>query len=158
MNETIFNKKASFEYFLKDKFEAGVSLTGGEVKSVRSGSVSLADAYVKIVDSQVVLINAYIAPYKMAIDPSYDPHRNRNLLLNRGEIDKLVGLLASKNLTIVPVKMYNTRNLIKVEIATAVPKKKADKRDSLKRKAIQKETESFLRKDKLASQKSRGDV
>jgi len=153
VNGPIFNKKAKFDYFLKDNLEAGISLTGAEVKSVRSGSVSLTDSFVRIVDGQAVLTNAYIAPYKMALDLSYDPRRERNLLLNRGEIDRLIGQLASKNLTIVPVKMYNRANLVKVEIAIGVPKKKADKRDSLKQKAIERETESYLRADKLKNQR-----
>lgn len=153
MSETIFNKKASYDYFFKDKLEAGISLTGGEVKSVRSGSVSLTDSYVKVIGGQVYLVNAYIAPYKMAIDPSYDPKRSRTLLLNKNEIDKIVGQTSVNNLTIVPVRVYTTRNLVKVEIALATPKKKADKRDLLRRKALQKETESFLRKDKLDRQK-----
>jgi SsrA-binding protein len=149
MNSPIFNKKASFDFFLKEKFEAGISLTGAEVKSIRGGSASLADAFVRIVSGQAILTNAYVAPYKMAIDPSYDPRRDRALLLNRAEIDRLSGLLASKNLTIVPVRMYTKDNLVKVEIALGIPKKKADKRDQLKRKAIDRETESYLRADKL---------
>ena len=149
MEEPIFNKKARFDYFLKDNIEAGISLTGAEVKSVRTGSVSLADSFVKIQDGQAILTNTYIAPYKMALDPSYDPRRDRQLLLNREEIDRLTGQLASRNLTIVPVKVYTRANLVKVEVALAVPKKKADKRDTLKRKAIERDTESYLRADKL---------
>ncbi len=153
MNEPILNKKARFDYFLRDSLEAGISLTGAEVKSVRSGSVTLTDSFVRISNGQVLLTNAYIAPYKMAIDPSYDPKRERRLLLTRGEIDHLVGQLASKNLTIVPVRVYIKSNLVKVEIALAQAKKKADKRDDLKRKAIDRETESLLRAPKLNSQK-----
>lgn len=145
MQGPILNKKAGFDYFFKEKLEAGISLTGGEVKSVRAGSVSLSDSYVKIVDSQVSLINAYIAPYKLAIDPSYDPRRSRQLLLKREEIDRLIGKTTAKNLTIVPTKVYITRNLVKVEIALAVPKKKADKRDELRKKAILRDTERSLR-------------
>lgn len=148
MNEPIFNKKATFDYTLKDKFEAGIALTGGEVKSIRLGSVSLVDSFVRISNSQVYLINAYIAPYKMALDLSYDPKRERILLLNRNEIEKLAAETLTSNLTIVPVKVYIKANLVKVEIAIAVPKKKADKRASLKKKAVQRETESYLRSDK----------
>lgn len=148
MSSQIVNKKASFDYFLKDRLEAGIALTGGEVKSVRSGSVQLQDSYVRITSGEAFLINTYIAPYKFALDPSYDPKRDRKLLLNKQEIEELTGKMASKNLTIVPTKMYTTHNLVKVEIAVAVPKKKADKRDSLKRKMLQRETERSLREDK----------
>jgi SsrA-binding protein len=153
MNGPILNKKALFDFFLKEKIEAGISLTGAEVKSVRSGSVSLTDSFVRLSGGEAILMNVYIAPYKLAIDPSYDPKRDRPLLLNRSEIDHLTGQVASRNLTIVPTKMYTKANLVKVEIALAVPKKKADKRETLKRKALERETESYLRADKLKSQK-----
>jgi SsrA-binding protein len=153
MQAPIFNKKASFDYVFKDKLEAGISLTGGEVKSVRAGSMSLADSYIKIINGNAVLLNAFIAPYKMAIDPSYDPKRNRQLLLRKEQIDKLIGQTSAKNLTIVPVKVYIKRNLVKVEIALAQPKKKSDKRDELKKKAIKRETEKLLREDKIKLQK-----
>lgn len=153
MSSTILNKKAAFNYFLRDHLEAGIALTGGEVKSVRDGSVQLDDAYVRISDGQVLLVNAYIAPYKFALDPSYDPKRERKLLLNKHEIESLVGRLATKSLTIVPAKVYTTHNLVKVEIAIGIPKKKADKRDELKKKASIRETESFLRADKLKDRK-----
>lgn len=164
MSETVVNKKASHEYFFKEKFVAGISLTGGEVKSAKAGSASLVEAYVKIINGEAFLINAYIAPYKFALDPSYDPKRTRKLLLHREEIEKLASKLSSQGLTnsdlqnrrsgltIVPVKMYNSANLIKLEIALAVAKKKTDKRDELKKKALQRETESFLRAEKLKSQ------
>lgn len=150
----IFNKKALFDFHLTEKIEAGIMLTGGEVKSVRAASGSLTDAYVKLVNSEPLLINAYIAPYKYAIDPSYDPRRSRKLLLNKAEIEFYMGKLASGNLTIVPIKLYTTHNLVKLEIALGKPKKKSDKRDSLKRKTLSKEIESELRSEKLKSQKN----
>lgn len=124
MNEPIFNKKAAYDYFLKDHLEAGISLTGAEVKSVRAGSMSLTDSFVRIADGQAVLTNAYIAPYKMALDPSYDPRRDRKLLLHQHEIENLAGKLSAGRLTIVPVKVYNSANLVKVQIALGIPKKK----------------------------------
>ncbi len=164
MNETIFNKKASFDFNLSEKLEAGIVLTGSEVKSVRSGSVSLSDSFVKFVGNEALLVNVYIAPYKYAVDPSYDPKRSRKLLLNRDEIEFLAGKVGSgkltnsdlrspKGLTIVPVKMYNTHNLVKVEIAIASKKKKFDKRESLKKKAQDRETEGYLRTEKKNSQR-----
>ncbi len=153
MNEPIFNKKASFDYSLSDKLEAGIALTGGEVKSIRLGSVTLTDSFVKIADNEAFLVNVYIAPYKYAVDPSYDPKRTRKLLLTKKEIEFLGGKLASGNLTVVPTKVYTSHNLVKVEIALASKKKKFDKREVLKKKAQTRETESYLRANKLKSQK-----
>jgi len=149
----VFNKKASFDYFLKERFEAGIRLTGAEVKSARAGAASLADSFVKIIHGEPILYGAYISPYKYALDPSYDPKRERGLLLHSKEIDYLIGKLSSANLTIVPTKLYTSHNLAKLEIALASPKKKFDKRDSLKRKSLEKQTESLLRADKLRAQK-----
>ena len=159
----ISNKKASFNYNLRDHLEAGIALTGGEVKSVRAGSVQLDDSYVRISGNEVFVTNMYIAPYKFAFDLSYDPKRERKLLLNKHEIEHLAGKLGSGGLTsqsdarrraaltIVPTKVYTTHNLVKVEIALATPQKKFDKRDSLKRKTLDRETEKVLRDQKLAS-------
>lgn len=151
MSSPILNKKASYNYFLKDHLEAGIALTGGEVKSVRAGSVQLEDAYVRISDGEVLITNMYIAPYKFALDPSYDPKRERKLLLNKQEIEYLKGKLAIGGLTIMPIKMYNTHNLIKLQIALGTPKKKTDKRDDLKKKAQERETAKILREQKSAS-------
>ena len=149
----IINKKASFDYFLKERFEAGIVLTGAEVKSIRAGAGSLVDSFVKIIKGEPVLFNAYISPYKYAFDPSYDPKRERQLLLHSKEIDYLIGKLASENLTIVPTKVYITHNLAKVEIALVSSKKKFDKRAALKRKAVDRQTEGLLRAAKLRAQK-----
>ncbi len=154
MSSTVVNKKASFNYILRDNLEAGIALTGGEVKSARAGSIQMDDAYVRIVNGEVLVTNMYIAPYKFALDPSYDPKRERKLLLNRQEIESLTGKMASSNLTIVPIKVYTTHNLVKVEIALATPKKKSDKRDSLRKAALQRETERTLREDKINARKS----
>lgn len=149
MSSSVLNKKASFKYNLGDRLEAGISLTGGEVKSVRAGSVRLDDSYVRIANNEVFVVNLFIAPYKFALDPSYDPKRERKLLLNRQEIETLVGKTSARNLTIVPTKIYTTHNLVKLEIALGIPKKKADKRDTLKKKALERETQRVLREDKL---------
>jgi len=151
--KTIFNKKASFDFFLKEKFEAGIVLTGAEVKSAKEGSGSLADSFVRIIKAEPVLFNAYLSPYKYAYDPSYDPRRERRLLLHQKEIDYLTGKLASENLTIVPTKLYIKHNLAKLEIVLAEPKKKFDKRDSLKRKALERQTEGLLRAAKRGANK-----
>ena len=155
MNETILNKKASFDFTLEDKLEAGIVLTGSEVKSVRAGSVSLTDSFVKIPAAEAFLVGVYIAPYKYALDPSYDPKRTRKLLLNKNEIEFLQSKLAASALTIVPTKVYTNHNLVKVEIAIASKKKKFDKRESLKKKAQDRETEGYLRTEKKNSQRAR---
>ena len=150
--KAIINKKVLHNYFILEKIEVGVSLSGAEVKSVRAGSVSLTDGFVRITNGEAGLYNVYIAPYKLALDPSYDPKRTRKLLLHKKEIDYLLGKLTSANLTIVPTKVYITRNLVKVEIALAKSKRKVDKREVLKRKTVQRETESLLRQDKRIAQ------
>lgn len=150
---TVINKKARYDYFTLDKFEAGMVLTGAEVKSIKEGSASLTDSYVRIGDGVPLLVNAYISPYKAAINPSYDPRRERKLLLHKKEVDFLVGKLGSSSLTIVPIKVYIKHNLVKVEIALAKAKKKYDKREILKKKAILRETEIDFREAKLKAQK-----
>ena len=150
---TLINKKARYDYFTLDKFEAGIVLTGAEVKSIKEGSASLTDSYVRIAEGTPILVNAYISPYKAAIDPSYQPRRERKLLLHKKEVDFLVGKLGSSSLTIVPIKVYIKHNLAKVEIALAKTKKKVDKREILKKKAILRETQAYLREDKLKAQK-----
>ena len=150
---TVLNKKAKHDYLLYDKFEAGVVLSGAEVKSVKEGSISLTDSYVKVVAGEVRLINAYISPYKFALDPSYDPKKERKLLLKRNEIDFLIGRTSSSSLTIVPTKVYTKHNLLKVEIALAKAKKKADKREVLKKRAIDREAQADLRGAKLKAQR-----
>ena len=149
---TIFNKKARHDYIFYEKLEAGIALFGQEVKSVKEGSVSLADSYVRIADGEPLLVNAYISPYKLAVDPSYEPRRERKLLLNKKEIDFLIGKMASSSLTIVPTKLYTKHNLAKLEIALARAKKKFDKREALKKRALTREVEAQLREVKLKAQ------
>ncbi len=150
---SVVNKKARYNYLLYEKFEAGMALSGAEVKSLKEGSATLADSYVRIDGAEAFLINAYISPYKLAIDPSYDPRRKRKLLLRRDEIDHLAGKLTTSSLTIVPIKVYTKHNLVKVEVALARAKKKVDKREALKKRALDREAESILRETKLKAQK-----
>jgi SsrA-binding protein len=150
---TVLNKKAKYDYLLYDKFEAGVVLTGAEVKSVKEGSVSLVDSYVRVIAGEVHLVNAYISPYKFALDPSYDPKRERKLLLNKSEVDFLVGKTSSSSLTIVPTKVYTKHNLAKVEISLARARKKADKREVLKKRAVERDAQAELRGAKLKAQR-----
>ncbi len=150
---TIINKKANYNYIFYDKLEAGIVLSGAEVKSIKEANASLLDSYVRIVDGEAFLINAYISPYKLAIDPSYDPKRERKLLLRKKEIDYLLGKISTSSLTIVPTKVYIKHNLAKVEIAIARAKNKADKREVLRKRAIERETQAELREAKIKAQR-----
>lgn len=141
MTMKIVNRKAHFDYSLGEKFEAGIKLTGAEVKAVRQGSVSLADSYVKIIGQEAFLINAFIAPYEFADHQGYDPKRSRKLLLHKKETLALLTKMKQTNLTLVPVSMYTIRQLVKLEVALARGKKKWDKRRALKEKTIKREEE-----------------
>lgn len=129
------NKKAFFEYFIEDTIEAGIVLVGSEVKSVRNGSMSLSESFVAIKNGEVFLKNAYIKPYDKTASFSPDSKRDRKLLLNKGEIQKLVRATKEKGYTIVPIKSYFKNNRVKVQIALAKGKKLYDKKDTLKEEA-----------------------
>lgn len=143
----IFNRHGVHDNILLEKFEAGLSLSGNEVKSIRGGTASLQDSFIHFRGGEAYLENAYIAPYQ---DPkNYEPRGARKLLLKKTEIDYLFGKTQAASLTVIPVKVYNTRGLIKVEIALARGKKLFDKRRELKEKAIQRDIDQELKGDKL---------
>jgi len=122
--EKIINKKANREYEIIDKIEAGIVLTGAEVKSIREGKIKLEDSYIKFIDNTPVLLNAQIYPYKFAHNVEYDSKRSRKLLLNKKEIEKLkIKMKAKGNLTMIPLACYNKKNLIKIELGLAKGKK-----------------------------------
>ena len=150
----ILNKKASYNYNLLEKFEAGIVLSGNEIKELRNGRVSLNDSYVVIREGEAYLINAHISLYSKGtlVDP--DTRRSRKLLLKKKEIEYLAGKLAGSNLTLVPTRLYFRRGFAKIEIALAVGKKKYDKREAIKRKEAEKEAQKLLRSEKLAYQKT----
>lgn len=133
------NRRASFEYFLLDKYNAGIVLSGSEVKSIRNGNLSLEDSFVVIRGTNVFLKNMYIKPYEMSTQFALDERRDRKLLLNKKEILKLNRALNDVGLTIVPTKIYFEKNLVKVEIALAKGKKLYDKRESIKQKELLRE-------------------
>ncbi len=119
----IKNKKAFFDYHILEKIEAGIQLFGYEVKAVRQGKVSLPGSYISIKSGEVFLLNCDVAPYQVNNTPSnYDRKRERKLLLNRKEINKLIGLLDEKGTTLIPTSMYNKNGLIKLEIGVAKEK------------------------------------
>lgn len=142
----IVNRKAYYDYHILEKFEAGIVLTGGEVKSLRAEKASLNDSFVHIKDGEAYLVNAHINPYQPADNRNYDPKRTRKLLLHKKEITSLLSKINQSNLTIVPVLCYTAkRGTVKVELALARGKKQYDKREAIKRKDIDRETEQILR-------------
>jgi len=136
------NKRASFDYEILEKYEAGIELLGQEVKSIRNGRISISGSFAIEKNSQVFLINAFIPPYQPQNAPkNYDPSRTRKLLMHKSEIKKLVGKTREKGLTLIPLRVYNKGGKIKIEIATAKSKKKIDKREKIKEKEIEREIE-----------------
>lgn len=133
------NRKAHFEYFLLDRFEAGISLAGTEIKSVRAGQISLAEAYVEVTERDAWLVNAHIAPYEAASRFNHDPKRPKRLLLHRKEIRHLFDSVRQKGVTIVPTQVYLKDGRAKVEIALAKGKKLFDKRDVMAKRDAERE-------------------
>lgn len=132
------NNRALFDYDIKDAFHAGLVLTGPEVKSVKSGNVSLAGSYVAVGPDGASLINAHIGPYKYAPNEAYNPTASRKLLLNRQEISRLLG--KEKGLVLIPLEVYATgRGWVKIKIGLGRARKKVDKREYLKKKEAKKE-------------------
>ncbi len=134
------NKRALFDYDILEKIQAGLMLSGQEVKSVRNGGMSLKGAFVTFHDGLALLTNAHIAAYKAAgLLPAYDPERGRPLLLRKKEIERLRGKSLEQGLTIVPLRVYNKGRFIKVEIAVARGRHKYDKREAIKKRDAVKE-------------------
>lgn len=138
------NKRAKFDYEITDKFEAGIVLAGYEVKSIKTGHISLKGAFVTLKQSskkklpEFYLINCHIPLYKHAGKMlNYDPTRSRKLLLKRAEIRQLIGKTKEKGLTLVPIRVYNKGNLIKLEFGVGKGKKKIDKRETIKKREIE---------------------
>ena len=138
----IKNKKASFEFEFIETYTAGIVLTGTEIKSIRLSKASIAEAYGLISKNEILLRNMYIQPYENGTHYNHQPRRDRKLLLNRSEINKIDRKIKSKGLTLVPVNLFiNKKGLAKVEIALAKGKKIYDKREDLKKKDAKREIE-----------------
>jgi len=133
------NRKARFNYEILEKIEAGISLKGTEVKSVRNKNVSIEESYAQIRDDEVFLYNLHISPYEQGNRENHDPIRVRKLLLHRHEIKKLIAKIQQKGLSLVPLSIYTRKGIIKVELAVARGKRLVDKRESIKKKAIERE-------------------
>ena len=125
------NRKAFHDYFIQETYEAGVALTGTEIKSVRAGSVNLRDSFAQMRDGEMWLQNVHISPYEAGNRYNVNPYRTRKLLLHRKEINRLMGRVNEKGLTIVPLRIYLKQNRAKVELALVKGKKEFDKRESI---------------------------
>ena len=139
------NRKAKFEYFLLEEFEAGLSLQGSEIKSIRAGQISLAEAYIKVDGTNAWLVEAHVAPYEQANRNNHDPKRPRRLLLHKKEIKKLWDAIRQKGVTIIPTRIYLKGGRAKLEIAIARGKKLYDKRASIAKRETDREIERQIR-------------
>ncbi len=144
----ITNKRAFYDYQLLDRFEAGIKLNGGEVKAIREGHADLTGSFARLIGSEAYLVNAKIFPYKFMRTDEYDEKRTRKLLMHKKEILKIKAKLDGAGLTIVPVSLYNKHHLIKVELALGKGKKQFQKKESLKRKDIEREVQEELKRNR----------
>lgn len=140
----ITNKKAYFNYQISETFEAGINLYGAEVKSVRLGKADLTGSFIKIIGGEAYLVNAKIFPYQNALIENYDQNRTRKLLLHKKEIISLKSKMDGANLSLIPVSLYLKNGFIKAEIGLGKGKKQYEKRESIKKKDIQRDLEREL--------------
>jgi SsrA-binding protein len=139
------NRKATHDYHIEDRYEAGLVLLGSEIKSIRAGRVNLRDGYVIPRDDELWLVNAHIAAYQPASREGHDPHRARKLLLRRREIDRLISQVQERGYTIIPLRLYLKRGLAKLEIGLARGKRKYDKRATIAKRESQRQIERTLK-------------
>ena len=140
------NRKANFNYFFEDIYEAGIVLKSSEIKSVRNGKVNIADSYAIEKNGEVFLINSHISSYKEASYTNHNPISERKLLLNKKEINKVIGKMQKEGFTLIPTKMYFKKGKAKIEIAVAKGKKQYDKRQSIKRRDWNRDKARYFRK------------
>jgi SsrA-binding protein len=140
------NRKAQHDFEILETYEAGIVLTGPEVKSLRQGKVSLAEAYAKVNKGELWLYNMHIAPYDPVLQRNYDPRQPRKLLMHRREIDRLMGLTQQRGLTLIPLRVYfNERGYAKVELGLARGKRKVDRRREIIEREMKREVDRALR-------------
>ena len=139
------NRRARRNYEILERFEAGMELVGSEVKSARLGKVQLKDSYVEVKDGEAFLVGAHISPYSHRGYSDHEPLRRRKLLLTRPEIRKLIGKTLERGFTLVPVRMYFRRGLVKVLVGVAKGKKTHDKRETIRRREIDRETRAMVK-------------
>tara|TARA_Y100000590_G_scaffold154381_1_gene177431 strand:+ start:3197 stop:3667 length:471 start_codon:yes stop_codon:yes gene_type:complete len=140
------NRKAKFNYFFTEFFEAGIVLKGSEIKSLRDGKVNIAESYAYDLNGEIYLINSHIPTYKESSYNNHEPKRNRKLLLNKREINKLLGRLNREGFTLIPTKLYFKKGKAKIEIAVAKGKRQYDKRQTKKKRDWNREKARFFRK------------
>lgn len=141
------NRKVYFDYEILETFEAGLELTGAEVKSAKSGWANLTGSFVVSHGQELLLVNAFIAPYQPKNQPNYNPTRSRRLLLKKKEIAYLKGKISEKGLTLVPLKLYTKKALIKFELAVARGKKQFEKREKIAKREARRKIERALRNE-----------
>ena len=140
------NRKARFNYFFKEFFEAGIVLKGSEVKSLRDGKANISESYAFDEQGEIYLVNSHIPSYKESSYYNHDPKRNRKLLLNKREINKLIGRINREGYTLIPTKLYFKKGKAKIEIAVAKGKKQYDKRHTKKQRDWDRERSRYFRK------------
>lgn len=142
------NRKAHHDYFIFDKFEAGLVLAGSEVKSIREGRVNLKDAYVKLLGGEAYVVGMHVSPYSHMDQMAFvaDPTRSRKLLLHTSEIAKLAGLISRKGYTCIPLSLYFRNGMAKLEIGIAQAKKQYDKRQALQKRMVEREMRQALKR------------
>src|SRR6201984_2177155 len=140
------NRRAYHDYFIDEKYEAGVMLSGTEIKSVRNGRANLRDGYVRIDNNEAWLENVHISPYAQGNGMNQEPVRSRKLLLHRKEISSLIGKVKEKDYTLIPLRVYITRNRAKVEIGLARGKRQYDKREAIAARDAKREIERAMRR------------
>jgi len=140
------NRKASFNYFFENLIEAGIVLKGSEIKSIRDGKVNIANSYAVEKKGEIILVNSHISSYKQASYSDHNPLAERKLLLNKKEINKLIGKMERDGFTLVPTKMYFKKGKAKIEIAVAKGKKQYDKRETKKNRDWNRDKERYIRK------------
>ncbi len=139
------NKKAFHDYFIMEKFEAGISLLGTEVKAIREGRLNLKDSYALVQGGEAFLFNCHISPYSHGNRENHEPTRTRKLLLHQKEIKRLIGKTQEKGLTLVPLRVYLKRGKIKIELGVARGKKLIDKRETVRRKEADREARAAMK-------------
>lgn len=139
------NKKAFHEYFVEERFEAGMVLKGTEIKSIRAGRINLKEGFARIHQGELYLMNVHISEYEQGNIHNHDPIRTRKLLMHKGEISKLIGLTKEKGYSIIPIKVFLKNGFAKIDIALAKGKKQYDKRETMKRKDANREMQRALK-------------
>lgn len=146
MEIVAINRKARFNYEILEKIEAGISLKGTEVKSIRNKNVSIGDSYAHTKNNEIFLYNLHISQYEQGNRENHEPKRTRKLLLHKHEIKKIIGKIQQKGLSLVPLSIYIRKGKIKVELAVARGKRVIDKREDIKKKTIEREIERIVKK------------